>query len=557
MEIKKTSLQDKYNSFLDELLKKYLYLAAKDIHEKLIDHFEISADYSRKIVGRAVAKNIIKSSKPSTFGNGQFIYYCNTYELDRDSIKKIAERTRPPIYRLIILLELNEGIVSYYEALKITAAPSEDASTKISSLDDIIKILTRLDFIYEKRDLNNNRYIIQKESKEVFNAPHEYFMMSTHYQKMIMDCNLIPDIMSWLVNSNIIDNTSFIYRNKRNPALGIIHNNLFWDACAYTKSTGINEILGAKAVSKEKQTLVVLDIVLATEYSQIHLDAFLARIQININSVKKDKRKTLPIIIYRECSKEVFFTMRKNGIISFNLSAIFGSKIFEILKKYNQLPFLLQNDQNLDQSVESILESIKNSGQEGALKDLRGTLFEYLMYPFLKVLYPQATFEQNVILKMGLRKHEFDYIINSSHPPEIIFVELKGLRDGTFVSLGDTKTKATLKWFFNKSMGLAKEFYKDKNPKNYKLKAIFITSAGYWENTKDFIEEMDNSTYRSENSKTIIGRKELIENLTCKGFSNEVKMIEKYYSIIQDETDNLSDFYNDVSKNDESVDLPF
>ncbi len=555
MENKKLTAQDSYNTFLSVLLHEHLFLSAKDVHEKLIDKFTVTPDYARKIVGRAVAKRIITSSKPSTFGNGQFIYYCNTYLLDIDAIKKIVEKSRPPIYRLIGLLQLNDGIVSYYEALKITAAPSEDSSTKISSLDDIIKVLSRLEFVYEKRDKNNNRFIIQKEFSQILEKPEENLKISIHNQKMITDCSLIPDIMNWLVNSNIIDNTSFIYRNKANPGLGIIHNNLFWDAYAYTKSTGINEILGAKADSKEKQTLVVLDVVLATEYSHIHLNAFLARIQININSVKSEKRKTLPIIIYRECSKEVFFTMRKNGIISFNISAIFGSKIYEIIRKSSQLPFLLKNDQNLDQSVESILETIKNSGQEGALKDLRGTLFEYLMFGYLSSLYPLAGFEQNVILKKGERKHEFDYIITSSHPPELIFVELKGLRDGTFVSLGDIKTKASLKWFFNKSMGLAKEYYKDKNPKNLKIKAIFITSAGFWKNTKEFIEEMENSTFRSAKSKTIIGRKELLENLEKDGFNNEVKMIEKYYSNMEGETENESNFYDDAME--EPDDLPF
>ena len=144
MENKKLTAQDSYNTFLSVLLHEHLFLSAKDVHEKLIDKFTVTPDYARKIVGRAVAKRIITSSKPSTFGNGQFIYYCNTYLLDIDAIKKIVEKSRPPIYRLIGLLQLNDGIVSYYEALKITAAPNEDSSTKISSLDDIIKVLSRL-----------------------------------------------------------------------------------------------------------------------------------------------------------------------------------------------------------------------------------------------------------------------------------------------------------------------------------------------------------------------------------------------------------------------------
>ncbi|KAF2328099.1 hypothetical protein [Flavobacterium ginsenosidimutans] len=555
MENKRTTAQENYNAFLDALMQEHLFLAAKDVHQRVVTKFNVSKDNARKIVSRAATRRIINSSKPSTFGNGQYIYYCNTYMLDLTAVKKITEKARPPIYRLIVLLELNNGIVSYYEALKITASPSEDNSSKISSLDDILKLLSRLDFIYEKRDGDSNRYIIQKEFGQILDKPHESRKITLHNQKMMTDCSLMPDILSWLINANIIDNTSFLYRSKTSPGMGIIHNYLYWDACAYTKTTGINEILGAKADSKEKQTLVVLDVVLAMEYTFVHLNAFMARIQININSVKEEKRKTLPVIIYRECSRDVFFTMRKNGIMAFNVNAIFGSKICEILKKTSQLPILLKSNQDLDQSVESILETIKSSGQEGALRDLRGTLFEYLMFGYLSSLYPHAGIEQNVILKKGDGKHEFDYIITSSHPPELVFVELKGLRDGTFVSLGDSKTKATLKWFFNKSMGLAKDFYKDKNPKNLKIKAVFITTGGFWKNTKEFREQMENSSFKSAKSKVIIDRSELLALLNESGFNNEVKTIEKYYSEIEEEYAESSDF--NQNEDEEPDDLPF
>lgn len=555
MDSKKLTAQDNYNTFLDELMHEHLFLAAKDVNERIAAKFSVTSDNARKIVSRAVAKRVINSSKPSTFGNGQFIYYCNTYMLDLTAVMKITEKARPPIYRLIMLLKLNNGIISYYEGLKITASPSENTSSKINSLDDILKLLSRLDFVYEKRDQNNNRYILQKDFSKILDKADEKIKINLHNQKMMTECSLMPDILSWLVNANIIDNTFFLYRSKTNPGIGIIHNYLYWDACAYTKTTGINAILGAKADSKEKQTLVVLDVLLASEYTFVHLNAFLARIQINMNSVRDEKRKTLPVIIYRECSREVFFTMRKNGIMSFNISAIFGSKIYEIIRKTSQLPVMLKNDLNLDQSVESILEAIKSSGQEGALKDLRGTLFEYLMFGYLSSLYPNAGIEQNMILKKGDRKHEFDYIITSTHPPELVFVELKGLREGTFVGLGDSKTKATLKWFFNKSMGLAKEFYKDKNPKNLKIKAIFITTGGFWNNTAEFREQMESSSFKSAKSKVIIDRGELLELLEKDGFSNEVKTIERYYSSL--EVENTGQLDPNQDSDGEPDDLPF
>jgi hypothetical protein len=562
MEEKKITVQEKYNKFLADLLEQKLFESAMEIHASLITAFSVTPENARKIVGRAVTQKAIKSSDPYTFGKGQYVYICNGYDFGKDGVKDIAEKSRPPIYRLLELMDQNHGIISYYEGLKITASPLEESSTKIVSLDDILTLLMKLDIVYKEKDDNGVVYIIYKQYKEKRTVLEAEMMMANHFINMVTDCTVLPDILRWLGNSNLIDNTNTIYRNKKMPHIGAKHNNLIWDAFAYTRATGINPILGAKAETTDKQTLVVLDVVLVDEYSAIHLDAFLARIQINRKSVIKEERKTLPIIIYKSCSQKTINTIKKNGIISFDISAIFGTKIYQVLNGIKELSGLLKGSDSVEETIEDILSAINNSGQDEALKELRGTLFEFLMYPLLKTLYPNASIERGKILtieKEGKKeRHEYDYIIESSHPPELIFVELKGYNAGATINLGDSTRHSTLRWFFRRALPFAEKYYKETIEKGKQAKAVFITSANFYDDGREFITKMNNSKYQATILETGYERQTLLDLLKKYGFEAEIKIIKKFYSGIES-NENDHGYDDELSRilNDNVEDLPF
>lgn len=539
-EVKKLSLQEKYNNFLNNMLKSKLFESAMEVNSQLVEAFHVTPENARKIVARAVLQKAIKSSKPYSFGKGQFVYIYNEYEFGRVGLKKIAEKTRPPIYRLLELLDQNDDIISYYEALKITAAPLEPSSTKVVSLEDILNLLMKLDIVYKKRDINDVVYIICKKDNAELPESHAKLMMANHFNKMVTDCSVLPDIIRWLGNSNIIESFGAIYRNKKTPQIGATHNNLIWDAFAYTKATGINPILAAKADTIDKQTLVVLDVILADEYSAIHLDAFISRIQINRKSVNEAERKIMPIIVYKSCSQHTFNKIKKNGILAFDIGAIFGTRIYEVLNSINELSVLMMESEQIEKSIEGILHTISNAGQEEALKELRGTLFEFLMYPLLTTLYPNADILRGKILsnlnEEGEKEsYEYDYIIQSSNPSELIFVELKGYHSGATIALGDSDTKASLRWFFRKTLPFAENYYKEKYGNEKPVKAVFITSANFWEDGKEFIEKMNNSKYVSLKLKAGYERQELLELLKQNNFETEIRILRKYYTKEADE----------------------
>lgn len=559
----KISNQEKYNKYLAEVLDDKLFESAMDIHINLINKFSVTAANARKIVSRAVAQKAIKSSEPYTFGKGQYVYIRNGYDFGKDGVKDITKKSRPPIYRLLELMDQNDGIVSYFEGLKITAAPLEESSTKVVSLDDIITLLMKLDIVYKVKDQNGVVYIIYKLFKEKRTTPDEEMLMANHFVNMVTDCTVLPDIIRWLGNSNLIDNKNVVYRNKKTPHIGAKHNNLIWDAFAYTRATGINTILGAKADTVDKQTLVVLDVVLANDYSAIHLDAFLARIQINRKSVMEESRKILPVLIYKTCSSQTINTIKKNGIIAFDISAIFGAKIYEVLNGIRELSSLLTMNQSIDATIGKILKSIKEAGQEDALKELRGTLFEFLMYPLLKTIYPNASIERGRTLTMldkdgNKENYEYDYIIESSNPPEIIFVELKGYNSGATINLGDSNKHSTLRWFFRRTLPFAEKYYKDAIERGKEAKAVFITSANFYEDGKEFISKMNNGKYKSIELETGYERQALIDLLKKYRFEAEIKILKKFYSGSEnndeEELDNSEETFKKLL---DDADLPF
>ncbi|MCX2476089.1 hypothetical protein OQZ33_17275 [Pedobacter sp. MC2016-05] len=72
-----------------------------------------------------------------------------------------------------------------------------------------------------------------------------------------------------------------------------------------------------------------------------------------------------------------------------------------------------------------------HAGQEDALRDLRGVMFEILMFPVLSSIYANAAATRGKTCSVtdadGKKEgYEYDYIFNSSHPQEIVVVELKG-----------------------------------------------------------------------------------------------------------------------------------
>ena len=518
---------DKYQDFIVSLLFADGFIAGREMTAAVVEYFAITDQNARKILQRAVDSGAIKSSKPLTFGKGQFIYMLPLHDLDLEAVKKICKKYRPPIYRMIDALEENAGIISYYEALKLSAAPEEKTSTKATTVKELIYLLVSLDLVTIEIDTNAVKYIVDKNNDEPEKA------MRHHYQKMVLDSMFIPDILRWLKKVNLIDNLKTVYRSKQNPSKGALQNNLVWDAFAYTKTTGINPLPGKRASTVEKQTLVVLDVVISRPYSQADLDGFLARVQVNLNSVKEGIRKAMPVIIYKEISDKILNTVASLGFLSFSIGSVFGSRIHEIITKLHAIQDSNGILEGTDSGTEAskILKILSDAGQQENLSNLKGILFEYLLYPVLRHIYSDAAMSHGKTLsevKGGVKEgYEYDFIILSEHPKELVVVEAKGYTSESRFAIGNTSTKNTLSWFFGKTVPFLKKKYANEISQGYRLKACFITSAGFFDNGKQYMSAM--KSLKSKKLDIYYDGKALITMLQENDFIHIRKTIERFY----------------------------
>lgn len=521
---------DKYEEYLSNLFSdQSLFMAGQELNSKLQTKFsDLTPAYARKIVQRAVINKVIKSSAPITFGKNQYVYFNNKSKLSKNTIKTISKIFRPPIYRLLSLIDIGDGITSYYEALKITASPLGDSKSKVNTLDELLMLLKEMNLV-EVTDKFGIKYIIDAD----YQAELEKLILK-HFSRMKIDALFVLDILIWLRKHNLIDNNMFLYRNKSTPSRGVKHNNLAWDAVSYTGTTGLGSG-NYKESDIDKKTLVVLDVVVSRAYSEVDLDGFYSRIQIVLNSVKTGKRKVLPIVVFQEADKSVLTKMNGLGFFNINLGTIYGERIYETIDKLKLIKTeqisSKVNKEILVQNIEEVLSTFRDIGQETNLENIKGDLFEALLYPLIKALYPNAELNQNKELKENNEKYEYDFILRALAYSEYVIIEAKGYKSTKTIKLGDAKTKNTLMWFFRKTFPFAqKRLQKYSDPAyNFQFKGSYITTAKFEKSALDWIEQMKNSKIKPSQMDIAYDGVGLTKLLELKGLNHEKKIIEKYY----------------------------
>lgn len=521
---------DGYENYVVSLLGARKFLTGNELNQLLSVKFGIQAENARTIIRRIAGKGLIKSSKPLTFGNGQFIYLDKDEKLTRERLMQIAQKYRKSMFNLLEAMGIDGGIISYYEGLKVTASPLQKGSTKVDSLDDIVNDLVEAEVLVVKKDENGVKYIIDATTE-----PDDIdTLMYTHYMKMVEDALFLPDVLRWLQGNNLIDNKMVVYRNKKTPFKGGLHNNLIWDAFSYTRTTGINPTFGKAADTTEKQTLVAIDMVIHRDYSQADLDGFYNRIQINLNSVKTGVRKVMPLIIYKNAPPSVLNKIRGLGFLAFDLGAVFGTKINSVIQN---LHFLQATTADGEYNMQVVLtatrtlETIRATGQEDALRAVKGTLFEYLLYPVIRDLYPNTLIERGRSLPTiedGKKKtYEFDYIVRGYE--EIVIIELKGVSGKSQMNLGDTDTKNTVKWFFDRTFPVARKHFDSDAKQGVKITACLITSGSFRQEAQTYLEKLSTGKLKPKGIELAYNGNELVIFLKTKGYKKEADIIEKYY----------------------------
>ncbi|WP_459479730.1 hypothetical protein [Clostridium saccharoperbutylacetonicum] len=523
---------NKYQSYLSELFatKKH-YLLGSEIKDILVEKFECTDVYARKIIELAVKAHTIQTNKEFTFGKGQYLYWGNNYEITEEVFREKFKNTRPNIYRVLSRFEENGGIISYFEIYKLAACTTERTSSKITQFEEIRRIISKLKDV-ETIDDQGVKYLIEVGSE---NRNINY--MKNYYSSMKIECTFLPIVLRWLQKNNIVDNEDVLYRNKKMPCNGVVKNNLVWDACAFTGVVGFtNDIL-----TRERdmmKSFVPIEISVSKEFTTSDLKGFYDRLQIFRNSVKDQKRKIIPIIFASTISDAVRREIRNLNILCFDTKVIFGDKIVTILDdlKIISLQNIYGEDYgdyyDITSKIANSLETLSTTGQEENLQNLKGDFFEALMYKVLSKIFKGSIIRQNYLLNYTENNqkytYEYDYIIETEY--EKIICELKGYKKGNVIKLGKyieeekRPEKNTIKWFFAHTLEKAKKNLQDPERK---IKACYITTANIEEIAIDKMNQMNK--LKSDKLDIYYDREKLIELLKKTKCEQEAKLIQQYY----------------------------
>ena len=525
------------DDYLANLFSKHdrVYLG-DELKEKLVKNFGKTNVAARKIVERFVEKGMIQSSSPVSFGRGTFAYYSLHKKITYDDLLGITRVGRPPLFRLLTAIKKCGGILSYYEALKITSAPLIKSKTKTIGLDVLISELMFFKAITQSTDKNNVKYLIAN-----FIEPLQVeAMMARHYSLMLVDACLIYDVIVSLSKLNLIDNRYIRYRERRMPSKGQEHNNFAWDAFAYTKTTGINTVYGKKKSNTVKQALVVIDMVISRKYELFDYEGFHDRIKVLLNNTKNE-RKIIPIVVYREMSTEALNKARGFGMLTYDISAFFGNAIYEVIDNVKVIK-LNENgsvDPTVDifQTIADTLEIIDETGNLYNLQNMTGDFFQSLMYQLFQHLYPNSSIEQGKKLPamddtIGRKKqYEYDLVINSPYSSEVIAIELKGSRNNATVQLGDFDKKNSLKWFFERTFPSFQKHFASALYSSTKVRGVFITSGKFDKEGVNYLSSLNKGKNKPESINVFYDGKQLRQLVNQNSLYVLQTTLERYFIV--------------------------
>ncbi|MDM0921210.1 hypothetical protein QTI53_13420 [Clostridium perfringens] len=525
---------------------KYLFdseckiFTGSELVKKICENFsECTQVNARKIIQNSVAKGIMKSTKPITFGHKQYVYYGNQFDLSFNFIKNILKENRPGLYRIINRMYENDGVISYFEIFKISGCLRNKTTSKVNTISQLIKILEDLKLAKKMCEYDSGTTYLVAYNMEESDA---IYRMRENICELRLDSTFIPSFLIWLQKHNFLYNKNIVYRSKDRPAEGAVLNNLIWDAVGYTSTTGFCEYIGE--VNDEKRTVIVLDFKVSNMYNIDDLHGFYDRIQVYRNSVtdKNSKRKILPIIVTNEISDEVKVEIKKLKMLLFNLGTVFGERIYEVIQDYKKMSFMDVEYNDFISKIEDILSILKESGQEENLGNLKGELFERLIDSVIRRIYRKDIIKlQHSVIFGGFNqeskkreRYEFDYLLETED--EFIIFELKGYKGTSFIRKGEFNEetqkpeKNTLKWFFSLTYPFAKKYIIAKEGLNPKpVRACYITTARFDSEALEVLEKINNSKDKPNDLDIYYDGTKLLNLLEKYNLHREIKVIKQYY----------------------------
>lgn len=507
-------------SYLNE--HKNVAFLGSDLLKKLISYYpELSEANGRKIISNCKAKGLIDSSEPVSFDNNQYAYFAVGSEKNYQLYKELIKKYKQQLFRVIYALRRNKNILSINDFYRISGVSSEPNSHSVTA-NRLLQDLELLN-IAEKKETNGIEYI------HFINFEPSVDMVERLTDDLVDKNFLISCCVQWLIKCNIVSEKNVCYIGSDNQFSGIERNHMFWDSIGFTNTIGI----GGK--EKEFQTMVVIDFLANYKYEEYDFQGFQSRVDHLIFSVRKAKRKVLPIVIVNSISPAAKALLREKHYMFFSLDSLFGKNAIQVAKEYRQTinaiehHIEIKNYSQIVDEVAGLYSYVSNNANEVNLGNIKGALFEYLMFPVLERVFNKKgdriihSFKGSVSNK----KYEFDYRIETE--TENIFIELKGYKNSNIIPLGKKKAnhtpeKNSILWSL-KQYEIAKKQFSQTNER--KTKFCFITTCKIEEQAKEALSKRKKD--KSEYLEIFYDYESLLSLLRSINSRNEIHVIKQFF----------------------------
>lgn len=480
-------MSSKHNEYLIGYLEKHEETAflGSDLLKVLLSQFsELNDSSGRKVISQCKKRGLIKSSEPVKFSNNQYAYSSIRSTQGYSLYKKVIKLYKPQLFRIVYALNRNNHILSLNDFYRISGVTTNPDEHTVSS-EQLLEDLERLN-IARKSETDGIEYLYFINNNPPSNS------IKTLKEELKDKNFLLSCCTQWLEKSNIISRYSTCYLGESNQYSGINRNNMFWDSFGYTNTVGLG------SSQRDNQTIVIIDFSPKHQYQEYDFKGFKDRVDHLVFSVKHEKRKVMPIVIADSFSPTAITRIRDNNYMLFSVDSVLGKKALQVSQKYRETVNTIEQ-RIAQKEYSSIIDDVSNlytylsdGVNEVNFGNLKGILFEYLMYPVLTHIFCKKGDRITHHYEKSLNnfKFEFDYFIETE--TEDIFIELKGYKKNSVIQLGkkDSEThipeKNSILWFL-KQYDLAKE-YIGKRP-NRKAKFCYITTCSIHEDGKKTLEK--------------------------------------------------------------------
>ena len=392
-------------------LEKHGGLLSTELKNFIMEKDGVSPSTARKRISRAILtdSNICKLNGLNFKNNINFYYHRNNFGSPKywDSLFHALQSTNSIYSYAIAALRTHNGLIPSFLFPVKCGAPYRMA--KNLSFERVLKDLKLVNIIRED-EIKSVGQCLSLMQKDTFVSENGIEIKG----RLLAEKIYLGAITDWLRKLNIATYES-ITNNRVSKTMKPV-NGFYWDLTAPSFLSPLTQY----QITGGKQTgFVVCDVDLGVTIDEISIAPFINKVKKSQNN--KNQSKCLYILAAEHFTDKAFHLARQEGIIPATPRNLFGKDIEEALNEvinvFSQLSFYITQPEQIDE----LFKKLQNI--EGAVGNLRGTLFEFIVAEALRAIYPCVILGQKFKAVDSKKKYDADIMITK--PNEIFFIECK------------------------------------------------------------------------------------------------------------------------------------